>query len=140
MPETAGLSDGLAAEEERKLPLVQVSSLLTLLPAGRPTPDPMASLSSKRMRHIVGEAREAFDWVILDTPPIAVLTDASLLAAMVDTAVLVIRAARTPLAAAQRALETLGRGRVLGVVLNAVEKQTHGGYFYHYYSSYYGTE
>lgn len=138
VPDTSGLSDGLESDEERRLPVIQVSSHLTLLPAGRPTPDPMALLTSKRMRHIVGEAREAFDWVLLDTPPIALLPDASLLAAMVDTAVLVVRAAVTPLAAAQRALESVGRNRVIGVVLNGVAS-TSGGQFDDYYGYGYGS-
>lgn len=136
VPETSGLSDGLEADNEAKLPVIQLSPHLTLLPAGRPTPDPMALLTSKRMRHVVSEAREAFDWVLLDTPPIALLPDASLLAAMVDTAVLVVRAARTPLASAQRALEAVGRSRVIGVVLNGVESPSRGKYDYYYYSSY----
>lgn len=135
VPETSGLADGLGIDAERRLPVIQLSPYLTLLPAGRPTPDPMASLTSGRMKHIVAEAREAFDWVILDTPPIALLTDAALLAAMVDTAVLVVRAARTPLAAARRAAEAVGRERLIGVVLNGVEDRPHASYDY-YYSTY----
>lgn len=136
MPETAGLSDGLFGNE-RKLPVVQLSSLLTLLPAGRPTPDPMAALISNRMRQVLAEAREAFDWVVVDTPPLAFLTDASLLAAMVDATVLVVRAATTPLAATQKAIGTVGKEHVIGVVLNAAEPQDQGSYFSRY-SSYYG--
>ena len=136
MPETAGLSDGLFGNE-RKLPVVQLSSLLTLLPAGRPTPDPMAALISKRMRQVLAEAREAFDWVVVDTPPLAFLTDASLLAAMVDATVLVVRAATTPLAAAQKAIDTVGKEHVIGVVLNAAVPEDHGSY-HSRYSSYYG--
>lgn len=135
LPDTSGLSDGLESDDERRLPVVQLSPYLTLLPAGRPTPDPMALLTSKRMKHVVDEAREAFDWVILDTPPIALLPDAGLLASMVDTAVLVVRAATTPLAAARRALEAVGRNRVIGVVLNGTVTASRSRYDY-YYSSY----
>ena len=138
LPETAGLSDGLLAGDDRRLPVVQLSSYLTLLPAGRPMPDPMASLSSNRMRHIVGEARDSFDWVIIDTPPIAVLTDASLLGAMVDAAILVVRAGQTPLAAVKKALQTVGRGRVMGVVLNRVKHEAHPASDYAYYGGHYG--
>ena len=52
-----GLSDGLAAVEPRKLPLHQVSERLAILPAGRPTSDPMAGLTSERMRKLIDEAQ-----------------------------------------------------------------------------------
>jgi capsular exopolysaccharide synthesis family protein len=140
VPNLSGLSDGLKTSDERKLALIQISPTLTLLPAGRPEPDPMAALSSARMRRVVAEAAESFDWVILDTPPVGLLTDAHLLAAMVDGALLVVRAERTPYEAVKRATDIIGRERVLGVVLNAVEpdvalrKQSYGmSYGYNYY-------
>jgi capsular exopolysaccharide synthesis family protein len=140
LPETAGLSDGLLAGDDRPLPVTQINACLALLPAGRPTHDPVGPLTSNRMRHIIGEAREAFDWVIIDTPPIALLTDASLLGAMVDTAVLVVRAGYTPLAAVKKALQTVGRQRVIGLVLNRVTSESHHGYDYAYYGRHYGTD
>jgi capsular exopolysaccharide synthesis family protein len=140
LPETSGLSDGLYTEDGSRLPVTQLSAYLTLLPAGRPTSDPMASLTSNRMKHIVAEAREAFDWVLLDTPPIALLTDASLLGAMVDSAVLVVRAGRTPLAAVKKAIDTVGRRRVMGVVLNRVESTGASHDYLGYYGSHYGTD
>ena len=57
----------------------------------------MGGLTSSRMRHLLDEARETFDWVIIDTPPVGLLPDAHLLAAMVDGAVLVVGAGMTPL-------------------------------------------
>jgi capsular exopolysaccharide synthesis family protein len=136
LPELPGLADGLSADDDRRLPVAQLSTYLTLLPAGRPTPDPMASLTSNRMKQIISEAREAFDWVIVDTPPIALLTDASLLGSMVDTTVLVVRVAHTPLAAVKKALDVLGRNRVMGVVLNRGAAHAHSSHYSAYYSGY----
>ena len=93
-----------------------------LLPAGRPDPDPIGGLTSARMRSILDEAAARFDWVILDAPPMGPMADANLLASMVDGAVFVVRSGRTHHQAAQRAIEALGRERILGVVLNGVEK------------------
>jgi capsular exopolysaccharide synthesis family protein len=121
VPNVSGLSDGLHAPTDHKLSVIQVTPLLSLLTAGRPDADPVAALTSGRMRQILQEAARTFDWVILDTPPVGLLTDANLLAAMVDAALIVVRAAATPLPAVQRAVDTVGRDRVLGVVLNAVE-------------------
>jgi hypothetical protein len=57
-----------------------------VLTGGRPTSDPIAALTSERMRQLVQEARNTFDWVILDTPPVALITDASLVSSMTDGA------------------------------------------------------
>ena len=94
---------------------------LAVLPAGRPSSDPMAGLTSERMRRLLDEARQAFDWVIIDTPPVVLLPDANLLASMVDGAVLVVSAGSTPHELVQRAVDAIGRARILGVVLNRAE-------------------
>lgn len=120
VPNASGLSDGLRDLTERKMTLAQISPLLTLLTAGKPDADPMGSLSSTRMRQVIDDAVESFDWVLIDTPPVGLLPDANLLAAMVDAAVLVVYAGRTPTADMQKAINLLGRDRVLGVVLNRV--------------------
>jgi capsular exopolysaccharide synthesis family protein len=122
--ETAsGLDEGLRDDRERKLTLVEVSPQLTLLPAGRPDSDPMSVLTSTRMRMVLDEAREKFDWVIVDTPPLGLLPDAHLLARMVDGTVLVVAAGCTSYQSAARAAELLGRNRILGVVLNRVNEK-----------------
>jgi protein-tyrosine kinase len=126
-----GLSDGLG-NPEAKLVVRQVSSRLAVLPAGRPSADPMAGLTSGRMRQLLAEARSAFDWVIVDTPPLGLLPDAHLLASMVDGAVLVIRAGATPHAAIKRAVDAVGRTRILGVVLNGADASPTEGYYNQY--------
>jgi len=80
----------------------------------------MSGLTSPRMRWILGEAAARFDWVIIDSPPVWLLPDANLLAAMVDVAIVVIGAGTTPCARVQHAVEALGRDRVIGAVLNRV--------------------
>jgi capsular exopolysaccharide synthesis family protein len=132
----SGLSEGLTAVVEQKVPLYRVSQRLTILPAGKPSSDPMAGLTSGRMRRVIQEAREAFDWVIIDTPPVGLLPDANLLAAMVDGAVLIVRANSTPYHQVVRAIDALDRDRLLGVVLNSATP-THGSH-HNYYSDYHG--
>jgi len=127
-----GLTEGLMADVDRKLALHQVTPRLTILPAGQASSDPMAGLTSPRMRRLLEEAREAFAWVIIDTPPVGLLTDANLLASMVDGAVLVVHAGVTPYDQVKRAVEAIGANKMLGVVLNRAETPVHGyGYGYH---------
>lgn len=127
-----GLSDALKSGTEQKLAVLQVTPTLMLLPAGRPDPDPMGGLTSARMRHILEEAAGRFDWVILDAPPMGPMADASLLSQMVDGAVFVVRAGQTQHSAVLRAIDALGRERILGVVLNAVEHMPSEQYEYNY--------
>ena len=137
-----GLIEGLEGGKNGKLVVRQVSPNLSVLPAGRPTTDPMAALTSPRMRQLLEEAKEAFDFVIIDTPPLMLLPDAHLLSSLVDGAVLVVRARSTPHAAVKRTAEVIGRDRIVGVVLNQAEgkDQSHYGkqaYYGRYYGSHY---
>jgi capsular exopolysaccharide synthesis family protein len=133
-----GLNDVLAASDDRALPIHHVSPHLSLLTAGRASADPMAGLVSARARDLIDDARARFDWVIIDTPPIGLLSDANLLSAMADGTLFVVRAGATPYELVQRAIETIGRGRILGVVLNRVTSLV-AGLDQKYYGGYYGT-
>ncbi len=131
-----GLSDGLAPGQDARLVVRQVSSKLSILPAGQPSNDPMAGLTSERMRQLLAEAKTVFDWIIIDTPPLGVLPDANLLASMVEGSILVVRAASTPHEAVRRAAEAIGRQRLIGVVLNQATAIPHGTHdYYHSYSA-----
>jgi len=134
-----GLVDVLRKTETRRLPLCRASETLWILTAGMPTSDPMSALASEEMKLLLGEAIEHFDWVIVDSPPVALLSDANLVAAMVDATILVIGAATTPYPLVRRAVESVGASRIIGTVLNRIERgQMVGGYgFYDYYG--YGT-
>lgn len=126
-----GLTDSLVAAGGR-LPVHQVSPTLWVLTAGRALPNPMSALVSQAMTQLLSEARDAFDFVVVDTPPVAILSDANLLAAMIDTAVVVVNAQSTPYPMVQRAVNAIGAHRVLGVVLNRAEKaHLSAGYGYY---------
>jgi protein-tyrosine kinase len=138
VPNVSGLGDGLRAGPDQRLALVQVSPRLMLLPAGRPDADPMAGLTSERMQQILTEASASFDWVLIDTPPVGLLPDAKILAGMADCALLVVHAGKTPHALVTRAVEAVGRERILGVVLNHAQVGITGNSEYAGYYERYG--
>jgi capsular exopolysaccharide synthesis family protein len=121
VPLISGLNDGLKASEDRPMKVAQVAERLFVLPAGRPEPDPMSGLTSDRMRRLIAEASKEFDWVFIDTPPVGLLPDATLLASQVDGVLLVVRAGKTPFALVKRAVEAITRDRILGVVMNQID-------------------
>lgn len=127
-----GLTEVLTEARQMKAHLLQISSRLSVLLAGRSDPDPMSALTSRRMAETLDEAAANFDWVIVDTPPVVLLPDTNLLARMVDVAIVVVRAGRTAYDVVDRAVQAIDRKRVLGVVLNDVQDAEA---LQHYYSA-----
>ena len=112
---------------------------LWVLTAGPHPPNPAELLSSAKMESLMNELRQRFDHVVVDSPPVLLVTDATILSTLVDGVLLVAESGVTPPAALIRAHRTLGiaGGRVLGVVVNKVDLRS-GGYYYGYYTKYYG--
>jgi protein-tyrosine kinase len=125
----SGLSEALRAETEQKLALVSITPRLTLLPAGQPIANSIEALTSPRMQQILAEAVNRFDWVILDAPPVGPTADARLLTGLVGGTLFVIHAGKTQYPDVEKAIETLGRDQLLGVVLNGVAAKAFDGYY-----------
>jgi protein-tyrosine kinase len=116
----SGLADALQAQADVRLEVTPITETVTLLPAGPADPDPLRSLSSARMKRVIHEAAQRFDWVIIDSAPVGVVADASVLATLTDGIVFVVRADRSQYPAVKKAMQTLGHERILGVILNGV--------------------
>lgn len=106
---------------------------LHVLTSGPIPPNPSELLASKKFQEMLDEAKKVYDIVIFDTPPVLAVTDAQILANLVDGSVLVIRSKKTETEAAQKAVETLqaANGKLLGTVLNGKEKKEHTYYYYY---------
>jgi capsular exopolysaccharide synthesis family protein len=137
VPNVSGLNEALGGKNGYRLTATQLTPRLAFVGAGRPNPDPAGLLTSEPMRLVLEQAAKTFDWVLIDTPPVCLMSDANLLAGLVDGVILVVDAGRTPYTLAQRAVEALGRDRIIGVVLN---RASHGdvarGYGYAGYDRY----
>jgi capsular exopolysaccharide synthesis family protein len=132
LPNDVGLVDAFNHPADGRLPVQSVSPTLWVLTAGRPSPDPMGLLVSEAMQQLLMEATATFDWVVVDTPPVAILSDANLLAGMIDTALLVVHARSTPYPLVQRAVTAIGPSKIPGVVLNRAERpELSDGYGYY---------
>ncbi len=97
---------------------------VTVLPAGSKTTSPPDLLGSQKMQALLHDMREVFDFVIVDTPPVAPVVDALLVSQIVDTTVFVVRWASTSRETVQHAVEQLnGEGKLTGVVFNLVDER-----------------
>jgi capsular exopolysaccharide synthesis family protein len=139
----AGLSSylaGVAALEESSIPHPQIRNLVAM-PTGPIPPNPADLLSSNRMKEVIEELRAKYKFVVIDSPPIMAATDAVILSSLADGVVLVVRSGETPKEIFLRCRDLLVgvKGRVLGVVLNAVDSSGPGYYYsYRYYPYAYG--
>jgi protein-tyrosine kinase len=124
-----GLSDALRSSSEQRLALVPLTPRLTLLPAGQPIANSIEALTSPRMHQIIHEASQRFDWVIVDAPPVGLTTDARVLSELVGGTLFVIRAGESQHPDVERAVSSLGREHILGVVLNGTAPRPHNEYY-----------
>jgi capsular exopolysaccharide synthesis family protein len=119
---------------------------LSILSCGRRPANPAELLSSEKFQSIVAELRTMFDYVILDTPPVLVVSDPATVAPVADGVILTVRLRRNLKPIAIRASQMLHamNANMIGVVVNGVgvgaNGYGYGGYRYDAYNSPYGAK
>jgi protein-tyrosine kinase len=103
------------------------------LPSGPLPSNPTELLSSTALERILKTSVQMFDWVIIDSPPVLSLSDATLLAGMSDTVLLILRANSTPAKLVEDTISRVGRDRICGVVINRQTQAHASRYYYQYY-------
>jgi succinoglycan biosynthesis transport protein ExoP len=136
-----GLSTILSSEisEADTLAAIQhhESAGIDMLPCGPLPPNPAELLGSEQMRRLLSMLAPAFTHIVIDSPPIASVTDGVLLASMVDGVLLVIHggsSSRNVVRRSKQLLQDVG-ARILGVVMNKVAAHTPDYYYYNYHYS-----
>lgn len=110
---------------------------LYFMPSGILPADAAGVLNSRRMSELIQDVKQRFDLVLVDSPPILGVSDASVLASEVDLTIIVVQHRKLPrnmLMRVKQAVENVG-GKVIGVVLNNVDLRSDSQY--QYYTSYY---
>jgi capsular exopolysaccharide synthesis family protein len=115
-------------------------SHLSVLTAGTHVPSPADLMTTQVLAGLISGLRELYNWIVIDTPPIAAVADALILARCTDGVVVVVGAEMVPRAAVRHTLErvTESGARILGMVLNRAQMNRHGYYYGRYYGHYYG--
>jgi capsular exopolysaccharide synthesis family protein len=132
-----GLSEVLSGSEEIR-GVLQNSRVpgLSVITAGKEPSSPADMLSGDKFRSLLQYARENFDLILLDTPPVMPVADAISLREEVDWFLLVFRVGFTPYPLLKQAVSEIGEQKILGVVLNRV-KLMEDRYYTRYYGKYY---
>jgi capsular exopolysaccharide synthesis family protein len=128
LDESIGMTTMLLGQctlEEALQPVPGIDGLSMLASGERPS-DPTALLGSHQLAGVLDRLSKMFDLVVVDSPPLLPITDAAILAQVVDATLLVLHAGQTRAKDLRRATEVLSlvRATTIGVVLNGVTKST----------------
>lgn len=138
-----GLTNVLMGDCSLKDAIYHINQLnIDVLPVGTIPPNPTELLSTKQMKTIIRALKEVYDYVIIDTPPVSVVTDAAIIGGMVDGAFLVVRSDFAPVEMVQLAKKKLEdvHVKIFGVILSRFNMKKTGrqsGYYYSYNDYYY---
>lgn len=141
--ETQGLSQYLSGQVEQIDRVVCKTNYdnLYMILAGPYAPNPTEMLGDEQFGQLLKAARQVFEYVIVDTPPLGTVVDAAVIAQYCDGAIFVIESESTSYRACQRMKGQLERSgcKVLGAVLNKVSSKSRGS-FYGKYGRFYGNK
>ncbi|WP_346913693.1 CpsD/CapB family tyrosine-protein kinase [Clostridium sp.] len=126
-----GLSDIMLAKEKNLVVGQRYNKNLIVITAGTIPPNPSEMLGSKYMSILIENLKKLYDYVILDTPPIQLVTDAQILSAKADGTILVVRAEETKKSSVHNAIDLLRKvnANIIGIVLNGVENKGNSYYY-----------
>ena len=134
------LNRGLSNCFAEDLPLKEVIQAdvfpnLDVVTSGPVPPNPAELLGSKKMKDLLQEAAETYDYVFLDMPPVLAVTDAALMSSRVDGTVIILGSGDIGPDEGKQAKELLEKvhANILGVILNKVPQHHKSGYYYYYY-------
>jgi len=113
---------------------------LYVMPAGRSVLNPLEMLNLGATKSLVEQLPLAFNWVVLDSPPLLFAADANLLSTIADGTILVVRIGVTTIDSVTRAMQSLCENNVLGIVANGARAGELYSKYTYYYSSYYYKE
>lgn len=129
-----GLSDILVGLERLGAILQHVKKLqIDVIAAGNIPPDPTLLLQGNTMRNLLKAAKDEYDYIILDFPPVTTVTDAVLLSSIVDGYLIVVRHERTDYRAVMDTVEQMrfAKANIIGFIYNDYSQEK-GMYSYRY--------
>jgi len=115
---------------------------LKIVTCGPIPPNPSELLASERSQMFIRYVKGSYDVVLVDSPPVLTVTDPTIMASILDGAILVTKAGETPIEPLMRSLKQLreANARIMGVVLNSVSLRKDSYHYYQYYQYYYDYE
>lgn len=130
----AGLGEWLQGNHESVSNIYRLIGFnFWMMPAGTPPTNPLELMQSGNLSRLMSLIRDSFDWIIVDSPPLLPLADATVWARVTEGTLLIARVGKTEKDQLQRALDLVKKSDLLGVVLNGADESNYKSY-YHYLS------
>jgi Mrp family chromosome partitioning ATPase len=128
-----GLSEWLQSDLEAITNIYHLQEAgLWFLPAGCQSENNLELAQSERLSRLMNQLTDMFDWILIDSPPVAPLADTSVWMRTADGVLLVVREGTTRKRQLQSGLRSLEQSRLLGVVLNSSTNTDHDHYYQRY--------
>jgi len=143
VPRDRGLSNVLVGDSTLADTIIHSSvPNIDILPCGPIPPNPSELIGSHHMQALIDEIRKSYERIIIDSPPLAAVTDAVILSSIVDGVIFVIRYGQIHRETIKNGIAQLHsvNARILGAVMNDVQTGQYGYYYYQYYYYQYGED
>ncbi len=130
-----GLGELLEGNGSQTSNIYRLESLgFWILPAGSTPRNPLEVMQPAKLASLLDQLGNAFDWIVIDSPPVLPLADTSIWMRLADAILLVTRPGTTAKRQLQRSLEAIEQSKLLGAVLNGSKEATANNYHYYHYS------
>ena len=127
-----GLCEWLSGKTEN-INIYRLESLgLWILPAGSAPQNPLELMQSGKLPSLMEQLESWFDWIVIDSPPVLPLADASIWSRLSDGILLVTRKGITEKQQLQRGIEAIERSKLLGALVNSSSNVAHSDYYQRY--------
>lgn len=130
-----GLADYLSGNADLPEVLLKTDTpKLTLLPVGKKPSNPVDLLASEEMKHLIQELKTRYNdrYIIFDSTPIQLTSEPTVLLSQVEGVILVVKAGKTDREMVLRIIQDIEKEKLLGIVLNGLEKSLSTSYYYYY--------
>lgn len=128
-----GLSDVMIGKETLDKAIQKYKSNVHILTSGKIPPNPAEMISSTAMSNLLKELKEEYDIVIIDSPPLDVVTDGQILSTKVDGTIIVLKSEESKIESVKEAKNLLSKvgANIIGLVMNEVKNYKKNHYYYY---------
>jgi protein-tyrosine kinase len=136
LPQDPGLSDVLLNSKPIHSVIKSITPRLDVITAGSTVTDPTNAIEQPELATILDDLKKQYRYIIIDCPPALLCPEPITISSIVDSTILVVRAWRTNKHYVEEAVDTIGRSRIMGIVINDIKDASKVYDYYGYYGGY----
>lgn len=134
MSNSRGIMDVLMGKKDLKSCLEKINDNLDILFTGRIPQNPTEILSSKKMKNIIEQLKEEYDYIFIDTPPAGIVSDCSILSRYSDGVIYIMASKDAEIDYIKESINGLKGAKIIGCILNKLDTKEVSYYSHSYYT------